>query len=386
LLLTSCYVKPGRGLNNKTTDINNLDEEIEAFMSKWKIKGGTIALVKDDKLIYSNAYGSTLDNAPMTKFSGLRIASLSKPITAIAVMKLVEQGKLSLDSKVFGNEGILNDSTYLKIFDSRAYEITVRQLLQHTAGWDRDVSPEGDPMFNSANIGKAMGKVGYAVKNTIIQYMLTKTLDFDPGTRYAYSNLGYNILGRVIEKTSGMNYEDFVRKHIFLPLDMKHMQLAKNDEPHASLLPWTFDIEAMDSHGGWKASSTDLAKILASMVPGSKYQILETESIAEMLKGSDVNPSYGLGWCVNAKGNCWHTGSLNECSTFMARLKTGVCAVLVFNGRPDDPDYFAELDKLVWNGLKKVKVLPTKDRFIEDKIAFKLQPEGASPSITFARP
>lgn len=375
LLITSCSLKPGRGVNNKTTDIINLDKEIELFMLKWKISGGTVAVVKEDKLLYSKAFGTADKNTLMTTSTNLKIASLSKPITAIAIMKLVEQGKLDLDDKIFGNDGILNDPTYSKIFDQRVYEITVRHLLQHTSGWDRNHSPEGDPMFNSINIAHSMGRLGHADKYSIIEHMLKKELDFEPGSKYAYSNFGYNVLGRIIEKISGASYEEFVRINIFMPLEMKHMQLAKNSEyaQNVTNSPFFINIEAMDSHGGWKASSADLAKILASMVPGSKYQMLQTETLKEMLQGSDANPNYGLGWCTNSKGNCWHTGSLDECSTFMATLKTGVCAVALFNVRPDDPTYFAELDQLIWTGMKKVKVWPKNDLFREDNIAHRVQ-------------
>jgi len=144
------------------------------------------------------------------------------------------------------------------------------------------------------------------------------------------------------------------------------MVLAKNDEyPEFNSTSSFINIEAMDSHGGWKATAKDLAKLLVAIGPGSDYHLLHKESIELMCKGSEANPNYGLGWFLNSKGSCWHTGSLNNCSTFMARLSTGVCAVVLFNARPDDPEYFKELDSVIWKGVKNIKAWPSTDEFIE---------------------
>src|SRR5262249_30274495 len=140
--------------------------------------------------------------------STFRIASLSKFITATAVLTLVEQGKLDLDARAFA---LIPQLTPLPgaVMDPRLPTITVRQLLQHTGGWDSSLS--GDPMFNSTAIALAAGTAPPASAETVVRYMLGRPLDFAPGTRYAYSNFGYNVLGRIIERVSGQSYAAFVQ-------------------------------------------------------------------------------------------------------------------------------------------------------------------------------
>lgn len=367
-----------------------IDLEIGQFMKQWGLPGASVALVKDGKLLYAKAFGKADINIPTQTEHVFRIASLSKPITAIAVMKLVEEGKLSLDDKVFGEKGILNDAIYSQIADRRIKEITVRHLLDHTAGWDRNFGTEGDPMFNEVKIAEAMGTSAPADAVTIIRYMLTKPLDFTPGTRFAYSNLGYNILGRVIEKVSSKTYEEYVMINILDPLEITDMSLGCNayqnkqanevvyfERPEMKISPANgdgktpyypyggFNLEAMDAHGGWLASATDLAKILvASNGMGTNRDILTKESMKEMVTPCDVYPYYGLGWCVNERGNRWHTGSLVGASSMMASLNNGISWVLLFNGNPLTSEYFQSMDRVMWNALDNIKEWPSEDLFL----------------------
>lgn len=372
------------------TELVAIDLEIGQFMKQWGLPGASVALVKDGKLLYAKAFGKADINIPTQTDHVFRIASLSKPITAIAVMKLVEEGKIALDDKVFGQSGILNNALYSQIADKRIKDITVRHLLQHTAGWDRNFSKEGDPMFNEVQIAEAMGTPAPADAVTIIRYILTKPLDFTPGTRFSYSNLGYNILGRVIEKVSLMTYEEYVMVNILDPLEIMDMSLGCNafenkqanevvyfERPEMSISPANgddkasyypyggFNLEAMDAHGGWLASATDLAKILvASSGMGTNRDILSKESVEEMGVPCDVYPYYGLGWCVNELGNRWHTGSLVGASSMMASLQNGISWVLLFNGNPLTSEYFQSMDRVMWNALSNIKEWPSEDLFL----------------------
>jgi CubicO group peptidase (beta-lactamase class C family) len=126
------------------------DLRIQRFMKEWNIDGASVAIAKDGKLIYNKGFGySDRAHTQHTSADGLfRIASVSKPITAIAIMKLVEERKLSLNDKVFGRSAILNKDYYLDaINDPRLYSITIQQLLEHTSGWDRDVPMDGYSPF-----------------------------------------------------------------------------------------------------------------------------------------------------------------------------------------------------------------------------------------------
>ena len=356
-------------------------------MEKWQIPGASIAFVKDGKLIYARGFGKADEGKSVEPYHSLfRIASLSKPVTAIAIMKLVQEGKLSLDDKVFGKRGILNEAAYSDIRDDRIKNITLKHLLEHSAGWDRDMSACGDPMFDPVNIARAMNTKAPADARTIIRFMLRQKLDFSPGQKFAYSNLGYTILGRVIEKVSGKEYEKYVQSAILNPAGIHGMKLGKNGyeqkevnevryysdkqatsvcEPgkEVSCQYGGFNIEAMDAHGGWIASATDLAKLLTA-VDGfpNKKDLLSDESMEAISTPSEVYPHhYSLGWFVNKKGNWWHSGCLEGASSMMARIHNGMGWVMLFNSNPMSGKYYAEMDKLMWKAIANVSTWPAHD-------------------------
>jgi CubicO group peptidase (beta-lactamase class C family) len=193
-----------------TAPFASFDREVEAFMTARKVPGGALAVVKDHRLVYARGYGwaDREKKVPVTPESLFRIASVSKPITGLAVVKLAEQGRLNLDARAF--DLVRLDPPKSKEPDPRLARITVRQLLHHTGGWDRDKS--FDPMFRPILIAKALKETAPAGPASVIRYMMGEPLDFDPGTRFVYSNFGYCVLGRIIERLTGVSYVDYVRK------------------------------------------------------------------------------------------------------------------------------------------------------------------------------
>ena len=186
------------------------------FLQQWNLAGMTMAIVKDGKLVFAHGYGysdveSKLQVNPGNLF---RIASVSKLITAVAIMKLVEKKVISLDSKVFGPKAILKDSIFIKVADKRLYDITVRHLLSHAGGWSLSY---GDPAFNSLVILEKTGDSGAATMDSYCRFVASRKLHFAPGTRSCYSNMGYMFLGKVIEAASGKKYEDFVINEVLKP-------------------------------------------------------------------------------------------------------------------------------------------------------------------------
>jgi N-acyl-D-amino-acid deacylase len=236
--------------------------------------------------------------------------------------------------------------------------------------------------------------------------MLDQPLQFSPGTSYAYSNFGYCVLGRIIEKVTGERYEDFVRNRILRPAGVRSMRLGHTrlverapgevryyGFPGMGLapsvfpsgpakVPWPyggFYVEAMDSHGGWLASATDLARFIGA-VDGRRHdpqnhrpQILSPQSIAQMIArpapplwvGTDN--WYGMGWSVRtAEGgtNWWHTGALDGTTTLMVRAGIGVTWVVLFNSRPKDAGNLdSELDDGMWQAEQEVERWPAHDLF-----------------------
>jgi len=381
------------------------DREMEAFMSARNVPGGALAVVQDRRLIYARGYGWADRDArlPVKPDSLFRIASVSKPITGVAVMKLVEQAKLDLDANAFP---LLNLQPAVQSFrdpEPRLRDITIRQLLQHTGGWDRDKS--FDPMFRPGRIATATNTPPPATPVNVIRYMLSRPLDFDPGTRYAYSNFGYCVLGRLIEKVSGTTYEKFVQEKVLDPIGIKRMCIGatlegkqapgevryytRDDaqsqnvfslEPQEVPQPYGgFHLEAMDAHGGWIASVVDLARFAAALHDPLHSPLLRPETFATMYappaapvsRASDgkLAPTYyGCGWMVRpkaaGKANYWHTGSLPGTATLLVRRADGLSWSVLFNQRSEDKKLSDnEIDPALHRAADAVDKWPDHDLF-----------------------
>ena len=388
------------GTTTKVTPAQSFAKVIPPLMTKWGLPGGAVALVKDGKLVMAEGYGLADKDGSVaaTADSLFRIASLSKPVTAAAVLKLVEAGLLGLDDKAFAVLSDLEPPPGAAP-DPRLSDITVRDLLQHSGGWDRDAS--FDPMFKSREIAAAMGVATPPDAETIIRYMMGQPLDFTPGTKYVYSNFGYCVLGRIIERVSGTTYAAYVQEAILGPAGIGRMELGRSlgadratgevayyDYPGAplapsvfteagDLVPWPyggFAIEPMDSHGGWIASAVDLLRFITA-VDGlaTRPDVLQASTVALMT----ARPSlpdwassdwyYALGWQVrptSTGANWWHTGSLPGTATIMVRASNGLAWAALFNMRPEAADTFlSELDSALWTAVNGVTDWPTADLF-----------------------
>jgi CubicO group peptidase (beta-lactamase class C family) len=356
---------------------------VQNFMSKWDIPGGEIAIAKNGKLICSRAFGfaDTKKQLPVRNGDLFRIASVSKPITAIAVMKLVQEHKLALDDTVFGRKKILDQPYYLGVIsDKRLYAITVRQLLEHTAGWDRSVPcdgyPHSDAPFFPLHVAQMLHEPMPIGDSALIKFSLLRGLNHTPGKVYAYSNVGYLVLGKIVEKISGMDYATYVQKNILEPLSVNDMHLGKNlladKDAHevcyygdysipscygdGKTVPSQyggFNLEAMNAHGGWLASAGDLTKILSSLdCSESAGGILCKDAISQMLAPSGANANYAKGWCINKSGTCWHTGSIDGTAAFVGKTSDGYTWAFLFNSRADNsPAFWKALDQLPWQCL-----------------------------------
>jgi CubicO group peptidase (beta-lactamase class C family) len=369
------------------------------LMAKWNLPGGAIGVVKDGRLIFVRGYGfADKEKGEAVQPNSLfRIASVTKPFTAVAILKLVEDGKLNLDAKVLPLLDHLTPQPGTTP-DSRLNDITIRQLLQHSGGWDLNKS--FDPMFYPGRAAQALGVPSPGDAATIVRYMKGQPLQFDPGTQYVYSNLGYNILGRIIEKVSGQSYGDFVTDRILKPAGITQMRLARSriedrapgevryyDYPGAPLEQSVFPdggtvpgpyggyyIEAMDAHGGWIASPIDVLRF-ANAVDGRNRQpsILQSATINQMIArpagqyAQGKASFYALGWQVRPSGsdaNWWHTGSLRGTTSIVVRAANGLTWFAVFNSRSKDFDALnTDVDNALWRAVNEVKEWPSHNLF-----------------------
>jgi N-acyl-D-amino-acid deacylase len=399
--------------------MESYDRIIPDLMARWGIPGGAVAVVKDGCLVFARGYGyADRENGILVQPDSLfRIASVSKPITAIAAMKLVEEGKLDLDAEVFDLLSDLKPRPGASR-DPRLAQIQVRDLLQHSGGWD---SERGfDPMFEDRRIAQAMGVPSPPSCTTIIEYMLGQRLDFTPGTRFAYSNFGYCVLGRVIEAVTGESYEQYVKERVLAPLGITWMQIGRSlpqfraegevkyyDFPGAGLgqsvfdsypgmVPWPdggFHLEAMDAHGSWIASAVDLVKLIASVEGSRLPQLLSAQARQQMLarpslsdwRGTDsITPSVGgVRPTGGGEANWWHAGSLPGTWTILVRAYNGLVWAALFNSRPcDDERVDSELDGAMWEAAGGVTRWPDHDLFEDRPETSAQDPDEDRPPAT----
>jgi N-acyl-D-amino-acid deacylase len=240
------------------------------------------------------------------------LASVSKSLTAVTILKLVEAKRLDLDSRAFE---LLSDIEPLPgdRVDPRVKNITVRHLLYHSGGWDRAKS--GDPNSFSERVAKRM-QVQLPIKpRQLTRYMLGRPLDFDPGTESRYSNFGYIVLGLVIEKVTGVSYERAMREILIVPLGLSKTRLDRvrgsgylRNEAHRYGPNGTEDREGGHllitmASGGWLATSADMVRFLAAVDGSRGSRFLSAESFRAMTAAPAppvpprANGTYaGLGW------------------------------------------------------------------------------------------
>jgi len=379
-------------ITNSISDNSEYDateKTINAFLRKWSIAGASIAISKNEKLIYSRGFGysDTTSGESIQPYSKFRIASISKLITAIGIMKLHEEGRLSLDDKVFGIDGILNDSYFSTPKDKRVYGITVAHLLSHEGGWTQRY---GDQMFMPILIAEKLGVKPPVDTKTIVKFALSKNLHFTPGTARSYSNLGYSILGLVIEKVTGVPYEEYCSKSILEPLGVYDMAIAGNlpsekapnevtyyvppdilPKPSiygtGEMVPPTYggnDITALGGAGAWLATAPDLMRILLA-IDGfrNRPDILSDQSIRFM---TDNNNGYApVGWKTTViDGNWWRTGSFPGTAGVMKRQSDGISWVVLFNSSSwNGPDIYSYVNNMMYRVISQIKPSPDFDLF-----------------------
>jgi N-acyl-D-amino-acid deacylase len=297
----------------------SFDTTMTSLMSEYAVPGAALAVVHNGQLVLARGYGyADLDSQTLVQPDSLfRIASITKPHTAAAILKLIERGELSLGDYAFQ---ILSNIQPLPgaTVDPRIAQITILELLNHTSGWYGEADGTGyDPMFDVVNIANAAGVTPPADCQTIVRYMLGRPLDTDPGTYYSYLNFGYCVLGQVIEQVTGETVESFVTANVTGPLGNDRSQFGASltalpgevtyyaypGEPLASsvfptvpaLVPWPyggFSLEANHANGGLVSSTIDLLRFLAS-VNGSRGP----QFFATPVSGfPGYVPPYGPGW------------------------------------------------------------------------------------------
>ncbi|MDJ0657354.1 MAG: serine hydrolase domain-containing protein [Xanthomonadales bacterium] len=373
-------------------ELQAFEDWVQRFMQENDISGGSLAVTKDSRLVLTRGYTWTDDPEDLVvqSDSRFRIASLGKSITAMGIMHLVQHGQLSLDARVVD----LVDMP--EPFDSRVRDIKVRQLLQHLGGWDRDV--QGDPVFLDGLIADRLQVSLPVSKTDIVEFVAAEhSLVYPPGTTFAYSNFGYMLAGMVIEKVSGLSYEQYLQRRVFYPLGVRGMSLARSlyehrqpdeakyqaegqypsvmsdSQPLVPLAYGAFNMDNADSAGGWIASAADLARYAASLDRPEKSAVLGRSAVDTLLGlPENIRPSeyargdayYAMGWSVRDYGTSrttWHGGGIPGTMTYMVRRNDGVTYVALFNKRENA--LYEVMDRELWQAANAVVSWPDMDLF-----------------------
>lgn len=374
-----------------------LDELMDNFVKEQRVPGAALAVTKDSRLVYARGFGmADRERQHAVQPADLfRIASVSKTITAVAILQLIERSRLSLGAKVWE---VLN---LPKPTDARWTQITILHLLQHTGGWDDEIF---SPMFQSAHIAKTLNVPLPVSPEHIIRYMLGQPLQFNPGSRFAYSNFGYCLLGRVIERVTGISYERYVQQEALAPLGIRRMRLGKTplsdrattevvyyDDKNRTAsavvgtiggqvpLPYgAWSLEVMDASGGWLASAVDLVRFASAFDNPASCPILNSKSIATMYArpegevGFEVDGNYpGCGWFVWPEDRHKHrayassNGLVAGTSSYLMRRRDGINWAVLFNAAngPDGKPLMISFRDSSSSAFDKIQAWPKSDQF-----------------------
>ena len=357
-------------------NLKPFDNLFAKFLETNRLPGVAVAVTRNGKLAYARGFGyADLENKTVVEPTSLvRLASVSKPITAVGVMKLVELGKFKLDDPVLKHIKIQAFIHPKFKPDPRWETITVHQCLRHTGGWDRDRKGGFDPIGIPWDIMKTMNLKHPPTPEDIVRYMMGRPLDFNPGAKMVYSNFGYLVLGRLIESVTGDPYEHWIKRNVLAPVQVYDSALGKalpekrpphevkyydsKNEKGICLYPpregqkvplpdGAENIEGFEAHGGWTASAVDLVRFACAFDYDRKSPLLSSESIKAMWarppgaaghnsRNKPKESYYACGWEVvdigkTGKSNTWHSGLISGSSTLLVRRFDGLNWAVLFN-------------------------------------------------------
>ena len=323
-----------------------IDHYLQTRSTNTNIPGFSVAIVHDDVVLLSKGYGQTSEGNPVTEKTPFAIASLSKGFTAMSVLQLVDSGLINLDKP------ITHYISNLKINDSRADLITVRQILNQTSGFSDKTFPELTFTHQPSSLNESLSSWTAAV------------LTDNPGTKFHYHNPNYQLLALLVETVSKQKFGDYLQQHILVPLKMSNTYDFANTAAFYSQLPeghiYVSGVPLamkdpewfIDGAAGIVSTADDMAHWLALHNNQGNFQgtqLLSEEGLTNMQTRppESVSP-YGMGWFVN-DDNWYHSGIL---WTYSAEeiifIKEGYGIVLLFNGGISPyADYYSLLSGVI---------------------------------------
>ena len=359
-------------------ELHAMDSIMQRYLKRWEIHGAQLAISRHDSLLYARGFGYADKDRkiPMEPSYIMRMASVSKLVTATGIMKLRDMGKIRLSDKVFGPKGILNDTFYVNsIRDKRYFDITVEQLLRHKAGF---TNYAGDAIFSTRYIMQQNRLTTPPDHRTLLRIVLRRHLGYTPGTAQRYCNIGYTLLSLIIEKRTGMSYENFMQRYVLNPAGCYDFHIAgnylKDRRPnetvyymHSSSVPvpefnnsgrmvvrcyGENDITTALGAGAWVASAAELCRLVASIDGDSTVPDVISPQAVKLMTQEMPDHQFSLGWNFTPRNRPWiRTGSLVGTSALVLRYPDGECWVFITNtstwkGHKFSQDTMALFEKL----------------------------------------
>jgi len=312
----------------------NFDRDLSSRLLGGGASAASVAVYQHGAPVHVAAYGQRLPwtGEPTEAGDRFRVASISKVVTAIVVLQLVERGYLHLGQPVGGYI-----AGYLGVapVDARFSGITVRQLLSHTAGLGT---------FESLMFGGTVGSCPEAARRAV-----ATRLGRAPGTGYTYSNMGYCLLGLLVEAIYGRPYEAVANEELLAPLGISGMRLAGTNDVRADevfhwQLPGRNYMDVLGAAGSWIASSSDVVRIVDSLDPAKPgFHPLSPGTADAMRALAPFRPSpdrwYGLGLICFTDGTWGHTGTLESVHAMVLHRPDGLTwSILVSGDAPQESD------------------------------------------------
>ena len=358
--------------------LHAMDSIMQRYLKRWEIHGAQLAISRHDSLLYARGFGYADKDRkiPMEPSYIMRMASVSKLVTATGIMKLRDMGKIRLSDKVFGPNGILNDTFYVNsIRDKRYFDITVEQLLRHKAGF---TNYAGDAIFSTRYIMQQNHLTTPPDHRTLLRIVLRRHLGYTPGTAQRYCNIGYTLLSLIIEKRTGMSYENFMQRYVLYPAGCYDFHIAgnylKDRRPnetvyymHSSSVPvpefnnsgrmvvrcyGENDITTALGAGAWVASAAELCRLVASIDGDRIVPDVISPQAVKLMTQEMPDHQFSLGWNFTPRNRPWiRTGSLVGTSALVLRYPDGECWVFITNtstwkGHKFSQDTMALFEKL----------------------------------------
>lgn len=347
-------------LTNAMSDIPELaglDKKIRNYMRKWHMKGASLAITRGDSLVYAKGYGWADEEKgmEMSPRNILRMASVSKLITAAGIMVLQDRGDLNIKDTVFGPSGILNDSTITSLIRRKKdyYKITVEHLLRHQAGFSRD------PLFSSRDVKRQL-QLDYAPEaEDFYKVVLNRRLKFAPGSWQSYSNFGYLLLSKIIEEVSGMPYDEFIKKEVLEPAGCYDMHIAGTyyeDKRDNEVRYYTHEgdgkyieeytdsgvtvercyggnnIPMLSGAGAWCGSPAEIARFVASIDGRPEVEDIISKESVELMTGYYDKDTFSLGWNDTHPNKGWsRSGTLSGTTALVKLFPDGECWIFISN-------------------------------------------------------